>query len=182
MRLSKWNYYADFAVYPPLIAMTAVRALWHASLAVAGIALGAIALGLAAWSVLEYVLHRWVLHRIEPLRGLHELHHAHPAELIGTPAWFSAALFLMAWRGLAHWEPAFFAAALAAGLMAGYLVYTAVHAAVHHLRVRPGSWLHRAKLRHARHHQDERCNFAVSCDLWDRLLGTERMTNVTRDR
>lgn len=183
MRLSSWIYYADFAVYPPLIAALAARALWHASVAVAGIALAAIALGLAVWSALEYALHRWLLHRVEPFRALHEQHHAHPAELIGTPAWFSAALFLLAWRALAHWEPGFFAAALVAGLMAGYLVYTAMHAAVHHLRVSPGSWLYRAKLRHARHHRaDGRCNFAVSCSFWDRLLGTERVAPAHASR
>jgi sterol desaturase/sphingolipid hydroxylase (fatty acid hydroxylase superfamily) len=176
MRLSKWSYYADFALYPVWIAALATRALWHASLAAAGLALGVFALGLVAWSGLEYALHRWVLHRIEPFRRLHEQHHAHPADFIGTPVWFSAALFLIAWQALARWEPGFLAAGLAAGLMTGYLAYSSVHAAVHHRRVRSGSWLHRAKLRHARHHQAEsRCNYAVSCSFWDRVFGTERV-------
>ncbi len=183
MRLSKWGYYADFALYPVWIGALATRALWHASIAVAAIAFGAIALGLAVWGGIEYALHRWVLHRVEPFRRLHERHHAHPADFIGTPVWFSAMLFLIVWQSLARWAPGFLAAALVAGLMTGYLVYAAVHDAVHHRRVRAGSWLYRAKLRHARHHQaDARCNYAVSCSLWDRLLGTERATAIDRDR
>jgi sterol desaturase/sphingolipid hydroxylase (fatty acid hydroxylase superfamily) len=174
MEMGKWGYFADFVLYPVLIAALATRALWGASLAVSFFVLATIVAGAVAWSGLEYTMHRWVLHRIEPFRRLHDRHHARPVDLIGTPAWLSGALFLSLWQLLAHREPGFVAAGLVTGLMLGYLAYAALHHAVHHRRARPGSWLHRAKQRHARHHMTGGAiNFGVSVAVWDRMLGTE---------
>jgi sterol desaturase/sphingolipid hydroxylase (fatty acid hydroxylase superfamily) len=173
MQLSKWSYRADFAVYPLLVGAAGMQALAHAGRTQieAGIVAGLA--GLFAWTAIEYGLHRWVLHRIEPFKRMHDAHHASPSAFIGTPTWFSAALFLAAWAVLAAELPRSVAAGLAAGLMLGYLAYTLIHDAVHHRRARPGSWLQRAKLRHALHHRPgSQSNFGVSTGLWDRVMGT----------
>ena len=184
MGMTKWAYYADFVVYPVLIAGAALHALWHASSAVAALFLAAMGLGLVAWTGVEYVLHRWVLHRLPPFKRLHALHHERPFDLIGTPTWLSAALFVGLWWLLARETPAALTGGATTGLMAGYLGYVAVHDAVHHRRAQPGSWLHQAKLRHARHHQaGVACNFGVSNAWWDAALGTQAAqgTVVTKD-
>ena len=169
MVMSRWAYRADYAVYPLLIGASAALDLRAAPLHW----LAAAAAGLALWPALEYGLHRWVLHRVPPLRGLHALHHAHPAALIGTPTWVTALLFLLLWSALARGLAAPLAAGATAGLMLGYLLYAAVHDAVHHRAASPGTWLAAAKRRHAAHHRPgARCNYGVSSPFWDRLLGT----------
>ena len=168
MRLSKTGYYADFVVYPLLLVVlgwaafrtTASNQRWEGLLVfVAGVFL---------WTLLEYLLHRHILHRLKPFKGLHDLHHARPTDLVGTPTWLSVSLFaglaLLLWGS----TDAGLAGGLTAGLMLGYLWYVSVHHAVHHIKARSGSWLYRAKLRHAMHHQPGRpCNFGVTTGLWD---------------
>lgn len=174
MRLSKWSYRADFAVYPILAATAASLALAHATRAQGEAGMIALLAGVLVWTLVEYVLHRWVLHRLQPFKRLHEVHHANPSGFIGTPTWFSAALFMALWGALAATMPRAIAGGLIAGLMLGYLAYTLLHDALHHRRARPGGWLHRAKLRHARHHRPgARTDFGVSTDLWDRLFATD---------
>lgn len=173
MRLSKWGYNADFVVYPLLIGAVALRSFRPAGPAGAQAGLAAAGIGLLAWTALEYVLHRWVLHRVPPFRRLHAQHHEHQGALIGTPTWLSAPLFLALWAVLARVAPAAAAGGMAAGLMTGYLAYAFIHDAVHHRAARPGSWLFRAKLRHALHHSPgASCNFGVSSGVWDKVLGT----------
>lgn len=170
MRLSTWGYRADFFVYPALIVACATVTLWHAPQRAVEASIAAGGVGLITWTALEYALHRWLLHRVPPFSRLHALHHAHPAVMIGTPTWLSAPLFLALWAALAAESPHAVAGGLSAGLMLGYLAYTALHDALHHRQARPGSWLHRAKLRHARHHRaGARTNFGVSTGLWDRI-------------
>lgn len=176
MHLSKWGYHADFFVYPVLIATAALRSLWQAPPQAAGCWFTALAVGLLAWTALEYALHRWVLHRVPPFRRLHALHHEHPVALIGTPTWLSAPLFLSLWAVLAHEASAPTASGIATGLMVGYIAYGFVHNAVHHRLSRRGSWLHRAKERHARHHRaGSMTDFGVSTGLWDRVFGTRSL-------
>lgn len=173
MRLSNWGYHADFYVYPALIVACAMMTLWHAPARAVELSIAAVGVGLIAWTALEYALHRWLLHRVPPFSRLHALHHAHPSALIGTPTWLSAPLFLALWAVLTLGEGMFVAGGLTTGLMIGYLVYVALHDAVHHRRARPGSWLYRAKLRHARHLRPESSTeFGVSSGLWDALLHT----------
>lgn len=171
VHLTKWSYRADFAAYPVLIASALVLALPHAGQAAS--ALTALAVGWAAWTGIEYSLHRWVLHRVPPFKRMHDEHHARPAEFIGTPTWFSVMLFLAAWAALAAELPHPTAAGAAAGLMAGYLCYTLIHDAVHHRRAAPGTWLYRAKRRHALHHRPgAHGHYGVSTGFWDRVFGT----------
>lgn len=189
VRLSKWGYRADFVVYPVLIALLAVHSLWHAAPPVAGRWVGAAAAGLAAWTALEYALHRWVLHRMAPFSRLHALHHEHPGASIGTPTWLSVSLFFAVWMALAQAASMPTAGGLTTGLTLGYLAYAIVHDAVHHRRSRRGSWLHRTKVRHARHHAaHSSTDFGVSTGLWDVVLRTahrparRHATPVTAER
>lgn len=172
MVLSKWAYHADFVVYPVLVTAAVLHSDWRAGQNGWHWALAAIA-GLVAWSVIEYAIHRWVLHQVPPFNRLHALHHAQPVALIGTPTWLSAALFLGLWWVMDYTLPAGLGDGLAAGMMTGYLGYALIHDAVHHRLARRDSWLHRAKLRHARHHQSgTHCNYGVSSGLWDTVFGT----------
>lgn len=177
MQLSKWSYRADFVFYPLLVGAAGAQAMAHASRTQIEAGIAAAFAGAFAWTAIEYALHRWLLHRVQPFKRMHDAHHANPGAFIGTPTWLSAALFLGVWAALAAGLPRPVAAGLSAGLMLGYLAYTAVHDAVHHRRARPGSWLQRAKLRHALHHRPgSRSNFGVSTGLWDRVAGTARTT------
>jgi sterol desaturase/sphingolipid hydroxylase (fatty acid hydroxylase superfamily) len=138
--------------------------------------------GIAVFSLLEYVAHRFVLHRVPPFRRLHAQHHAAPTALIGTPTWLSVAIlavgvFLPLWWGAGI----NLASGFSAGLILGYLWYVSMHHAVHRWRARQGSYLYRAKLRHAVHHRAEPwCNFGVTTGLWDFLLRSRR--TPARDR
>ncbi len=174
MRLSKVGYFADFIVYPALLAMLASATLWHA---VAGERIDwmlAFGVGLGCWTLLEYILHRYVLHHARPLRQMHALHHANPAAWIGTPVWVSMCLIgglvFLPLLGMLRVE---IAGGATTGLMLGYLWYVTVHHAAHHRRARPGSYLHRAKQRHAVHHHSRKaCNFGVTTALWDIVFGS----------
>lgn len=181
MHLSKWSYRADFVVYPLLIGASLFLAAAHSTRSQGEAGLAAFLAGALLWTAIEYALHRWVLHRMEPFKGLHAAHHANPSAFIGTPTWFSAAMFLAVWAALAAEAPRAVAGGLCAGLMLGYLAYALLHDALHHRRARPGGWLHRAKLRHAHHHRPgARTDFGVSTGLWDQLFATA--TPASRQR
>ncbi|MEP7208177.1 MAG: sterol desaturase family protein [Casimicrobiaceae bacterium] len=179
MRLSKVGYYADFVVYPGLLLLTGAFAARSASVGEHIYWLLSLVVGLAVWPLLEYLAHRFILHRVPPFREWHALHHATPTGLVGTPTWLSVAIvggavFLPMWReaGLN------LASGLTTGIMLGYLWYVGVHHAVHHWRARRGSYLFRAKLRHALHHRaGAPCNFGVTTDWWDRAFGSDQRLN-----
>ena len=173
MRLTKWGYYADFVLYPALVVALSLHALWRKPSTLAGDWTLAVLGGIVTWTFLEYLLHRVVLHHIPPFKGLHNLHHARPLDLIGTPSWISAALFFGLWLVLAHEIQPYLAGGVTAGLMLGYLGYVFMHHAVHKLQSRPGSWLFDAKVRHALHHHSPApCNFGVSTGFWDTVFGS----------
>lgn len=173
MRLTKCSYYADFALYPALVAALSLHTLWRAPSNLAAQWVLAMLGGVLTWTLLEYLLHRVVLHHIQPFKRLHELHHARPLDLIGTPSWVSVTLFFAVWLTLGHETQPGVAGGMTAGLMLGYLGYVLVHWAVHSLRARPGSWLFHAKVRHALHHHAQvPCNFGVSTGAWDAVFGS----------
>ena len=179
MQLSRWSYRADFVVYPLLVALAVWLPWAHATRLQAQAGVAAMAFGWLCWTGIEYSLHRWLLHRVQPFKRLHDAHHASPSACIGTPTWLSAPLFLGVWAALAAELPHALAAGFAGGLMLGYLLYALVHDAVHHRRAKPGSWLHNAKLRHARHHRPSaRTDFGVSTGVWDRGFATASAPRV----
>ena len=174
MRMSRVGYFADFVVYPVLLAVLAWETLRHALAPQREDWMLAAGVGLGGWTLLEYALHRYVLHHAPPFRRMHALHHASPAALIGTPSWLSVSLIGgLVFLPLLHALQLDIASGATAGLMLGYLWYVGVHHAAHHRRARPGSYLHRAKQRHAlHHHSPQACNFGVTTALWDRLFGS----------
>jgi sterol desaturase/sphingolipid hydroxylase (fatty acid hydroxylase superfamily) len=180
VHLSKTSYYADFVIYPLVLmllcgvamdAATPEQSLIWACVCLAGIAL---------WTLLEYGLHRFLLHQIWPFKVMHALHHSRPSDMIGAPVWLTAALIsglilLPVW-----WQAGFnLASGLTSGLIIGYLWYVLVHHAVHHWHVRPGSYLHRARRRHAEHHYGQHpCNYGVTTAFWDRVFPCGQETHV----
>jgi sterol desaturase/sphingolipid hydroxylase (fatty acid hydroxylase superfamily) len=125
------------------------------------------------WTPIEYLLHRFVFHHVPVIAVMHDRHHRDPAALIGAPAWMSLSVGVVA-ALLPLWSLLGFglAAAVAIGLLSGYLWYVVVHYAIHHWPARAGTYLYRAKLRHAWHHRSHETNFGVTNDLWDRLFAT----------
>jgi sterol desaturase/sphingolipid hydroxylase (fatty acid hydroxylase superfamily) len=176
MRLSRIGYFADFFVYPVLLAALSWETLRHVRVVQREDWMLAFGAGLGFWTLLEYLLHRYVLHHAPPFRGMHALHHASPAALIGTPSWLSVSLIGgLVFLPLLHELQMAVASGATAGVMLGYLWYVGVHHATHHRRARPGSYLHRAKQRHAMHHHSARgCNFGVTTALWDIVFGSAR--------
>lgn len=173
MQLTKTGYYADFVVYPLLAVVLSWEGLRHTSLRGGWEWLFACAAGVMVWTLLEYLLHRYALHRLQPFQRLHDLHHARSTDLIGTPTWLSLCVF--AGFALVLWYEieAILASGLTVGLMLGYLWYVAVH----HVKAQRGSWLHRAKQRHALHHHSQQpCNFGVTTALWDIGFGSTRQS------
>jgi hypothetical protein len=94
-----------------------------------------------------------------------------PTAMIGTPTWLTAALICGCTLLPLWWIIGFnLAIGLTGGLIFGYLWYVLVHHAVHHWRTRPGTYLHRAKRRHAEHHLAVlSCHFGVKTGYWDRI-------------
>lgn len=172
MRQSKYAYYADFVVYPLVVAAILGANVWrpqaHALLAW----LVAFLLGMAAWTLIEYGLHRFVFHRFPIIAAIHDMHHENPRAYVGTPIWVSLATFGCGFIALRFELGTEAASGVTAGLMTGYLWYVVLHDAVHRRQIDHTSPLYRAKLRHARHHHGEEGNFGVITAVWDHAFGT----------
>ena len=166
-------YFADFVVCPAAIAALFAQAWRVSPQREAGDFGVALAVGVLAWTLAEYLLHRFVLHVLPPFRRLHELHHAAPRDLVGTPVWLSAALLFALFALMNRFEDATVACGVTAGVSIGYLAYVSLHCAVHHLPGLSWAWLRRLRRAHAVHHRSASpCNFGVSTPLWDVLFGT----------
>jgi sterol desaturase/sphingolipid hydroxylase (fatty acid hydroxylase superfamily) len=174
MKMSKFGYFSEFLLFPPLI-FIAILFAFHRSSPLRPIEwLFVFAFGIIAWTLVEYLLHRLLFHHAPILSIIHERHHAAPQELIGTPAWASAlvGLFVVACPAWAI-VGLYFGTAVMAGLVTGYLGYVLVHYASHHWQPYRGSYLYQARLRHARHHHLSHAgNFGVTTSLWDHIFGT----------
>lgn len=175
VQLNRWNYYADFVIYPVAVVLLVFLALrvtpdaewWRCGLLVFA--------GLVAWTFAEYSLHRFVLHCIPRIRDMHEAHHRDPHALTGTPAFVSASAYLFLLLPPLWWGGGLaFACSLTAGILFGHLWYVTVHHLVHHRGARRGSLLSTLKRRHALHHHvTSDGNFGVTSGFWDRVFGTD---------
>lgn len=174
MKMSKLGYFFEFVLFPPFVlvaTLLAFRSSIPPQPVIWTIVFGA---GLAAWTLIEYWLHRVLFHHAPILSRIHERHHHSPQELIGTPAWASVLISVVAVAG-PSWAVLGFdlGTAATAGLVSGYLWYVFVHYATHHWRPHRDSYLYRARLRHARHHHlSHSGNFGVTTGLWDHVFGT----------
>jgi sterol desaturase/sphingolipid hydroxylase (fatty acid hydroxylase superfamily) len=173
MRLSKAGYYADYVVYPVLLLPLAAVAVVDRTLEERAAWCIALCGGVIAFTLLEYLTHRVLLHGVPPFSGLHDVHHRSPTADIGIPTWLSAAFGGAVFASLYLGAGLNLASGLTAGLILGYLWFGLLHHAVHRWRARDGSYLHRAKRRHSRHHHERQPgNFGVTTAYWDRLFGT----------
>lgn len=174
MKMSKLGYFFEFLLFPPLMIVAIMFAFRSPIGRQPVIWVAVFAAGLAAWTLIEYWLHRVFFHHAPILSQIHERHHNSPQDLIGTPAWASFLIGLVAvaipsWVALGY----DLGTAATAGLVTGYLWYVFVHYATHHWRPRHGSYLYRARLRHALHHHlSHDGNFGVTTGIWDRVFGT----------
>jgi hypothetical protein len=176
VHLSRAGYYADFVFYPILLLLLGGAAMASDTFSQGIEWAFACLIGVAIWTLLEYGMHRVIFHHTWPFRKFHDLHHAKPTALIGTPTWLTATL-MCGCALLPLWREAGFniASGLTSGLISGYLWYVSVHHAVHHWRTHPGSYLHRAKRRHAEHHHSRHpCHFGVTTGYWDRIFHSAR--------
>lgn len=174
MKMSKFGYFSEFFLFPPLVLVATLFA-FHCSIPPQPVMLVAVyGVGLVGWTLSEYLLHRVLFHHAPILSRMHERHHHSPQDLIGTPAWVSVLTGLIAVAG-PSWVALGFnlGTAATAGFVSGYLWYVFVHYATHHWRLRRSTYLYRARLRHARHHAlSHSGNFGVTTGVWDRVFGT----------
>ncbi len=174
MKMSKFGYFSEFLLFPPLVLVAILLAFRGPIPSRPAIWAIVYAGGLIGWTLIEYLLHRVLFHHAPILSEIHARHHQSPQDLIGTPAWASALIGLIAIASPA-WATLGFGlgTAATAGLATGYLWYVFVHYATHHWRLRRGSYLYRARLRHARHHHlSQGGNFGVTTGVWDQIFGT----------
>ena len=170
MLLSKAAYYADFYVYPIVIAALAAAGLLlpGAGWTRAAAWLGALLAGLVVWTLIEYAMHRVALHRMGFFIPMHDEHHTAPLAYVGTPTWMTisvllAAFFVPAWI----WWSFIVASGLTVGIMSGYFWYGALHHLIHHPRYRV-PLVGRLRTWHLRHHYSKKAgNFGVTTTLWD---------------
>jgi len=174
MKMSKIGYFSEFLLFPPLVVVAMIQ-VFRGPVPPSPILLALVfAAGLVGWTLIEYLLHRALFHHAPIIAPIHERHHHSPQDFIGTPAWASVLIALIAAAipsiALLGFD---FGTALTAGLVAGYLWYVFVHYTTHHWRPRKGSYFYRARLRHARHHHHALAgNFGVTTDVWDHVFGT----------
>jgi sterol desaturase/sphingolipid hydroxylase (fatty acid hydroxylase superfamily) len=174
MKMSKLGYFSEFLLFPPLLIAAAFLAYRQAPAWQPLVWLVVYGASLASWTLIEYLLHRLFFHHAPILKDIHERHHHSPDELIGTPAWASVLIALVA-VALPAWLLLGFdlGTAATAGLASGYLWYVFVHYATHQWRPRRGSYLYRARLRHVLHHHlSHDANFGVTTGIWDHVFGT----------
>jgi len=185
VHLSKTSYYADFVIYPLVLMLLGGVAMNTATPEQRLIWVCVCLAGIVLWTLLEYGFHRILLHRVWPFKVMHALHHARPTAMIGTPVWLTAALICGCVLLPLWWQIGFnLASGMTSGLIIGYFWYVLVHHAVHHWHVRPGSYLHRVKRRHAVHHfARSPCNFGVTTAFWDRVFtGGQEIHFVSREK
>ncbi len=183
MKLSKLGYFFEFLLFPPLFlvaTLTAFRSPFQLQPISGIIGYGS---GFFGWTLIEYLLHRVLFHHAPILSQIHARHHECPQELIGTPAWVSLALGLIA-AGVPSWVILGFGrgTAVTGGIFTGYLWYVFVHYAIHHWQARRNSYFYRARLRHVlHHHRSHDSNFGVTTGLWDYIFGTTFERTIQND-
>ena len=175
MKMSKFGYFSEFLLFPPLILLATLVAFRSSNPPQPVVWALVFVAGLFVWTFIEYLLHRVLFHHAPVLSLIHGRHHRSPQDLIGTPAWASVLLGVIA-VACPSWALFGFnlATAATAGLGTGYLWYVLVHYATHHWQLPRDSYLYQARLRHARHHHhlSHGRNFGVTTSFWDHVFGT----------
>lgn len=175
MQLSKFDYYLDYYVYPPVIGALGLAAVFHHGARDILVWLAAMLGGMVFWTLFEYLVHRIALHQYGVFVAAHAMHHAAPRAYIGTPTWISlptltGGIFLPLWLTCGFQ----IASGALAGVMIGYTWYGLLHHLIHHWRSPPAlAYLRNLQARHMRHHYSPKGgNFGVTTGLWDWLFGS----------
>jgi sterol desaturase/sphingolipid hydroxylase (fatty acid hydroxylase superfamily) len=171
---NQFAYYADFVVYPSVVFGLIVAYFSYGYDGRPLIWLASVPIGIFVWTLAEYVIHRAILHHVVFIRDMHDRHHRAPTELIDTPIWLSFSFMLLGVL-MPSWLAFGFgvASGFTIGMTLGYLIYGLMHHAMHHWRIPHGTYLYRAKRRHAQHHAStDEGNYGVSSPLWDYVFGT----------
>lgn len=173
MVLNRFLYFGDFVAGPVVVLLLALMAVHYGGTSVLAVWFAACFTGLASWTLFEYVIHRWVYHRVPGIKKYHDAHHDAPLEMIGAPSFVSMAI-IMALCFLPLMPLGFAkAGGYASGVILGYMGYMIVHHATHHWELRPGSWMHQARVHHMAHHFARvEGNYGIVTSFWDRVFGT----------
>ncbi len=171
-------------IYVPVIFYFLYRSVFVVQLSFASIFV-LIIFGVFVWTLTEDSLHRFVFHhkfsspfgeRIHFI--FHGVHHDYPMDsrrLVMPPsvsiplaALFYYSFFLIFGSSLV--APFF------VGFLTGYIFYDMTHYAVHHFNIHNKFWL-ALKKHHIRHHfQDPDKGYGVSSPMWDKIIGTDFLT------
>ena len=171
-------------IYVPVIFYFLYRSVFVVQLSFASIFV-LIIFGVFVWTLTEDSLHRFVFHhkfsspfgeRIHFI--FHGVHHDYPMDsrrLVMPPSvsiplatLFYYLFFLIFGSSLV--APFF------VGFLTGYIFYDMTHYAVHHFNIHNKFWL-ALKKHHIRHHfQDPDKGYGVSSPMWDKIIGTDFLT------
>ena len=165
MQLSKFDYYCDYVIYPPVIGALATVAVVHHGARDIQMWVATMLGGIALWTLFEYLVHRIALHRYGMFVAAHAMHHAAPRAYIGTPTWISlptyaSSIFLPLWL-LCGFNVA---SGTFAGVLIGYTWYGLLHHLIHHMNIPTRlAYLRNLQARHMRHHRSPKAgNFGVT--------------------
>jgi len=178
------GYYADFIVYPLVIAGLTGATFLSTDRVDPLLWMAALLAGIFVWTLAEYLIHRFILHNVVYFRDLHGMHHDTPTALIGTPVWMSLILLFVGVLLPSWWLLGVgLGSGFSVGMTLGYLAYTFAHHVLHHWKMTPGTYLYRLKHKHALHHfRHEDGNFGVTSLFWDHVFGTALTSAKARER
>jgi sterol desaturase/sphingolipid hydroxylase (fatty acid hydroxylase superfamily) len=172
MPINKFLYFGDFLAIPLAVIVLAYFASTAGGLWTAPDFGVSLLTGLATWTLVEYAVHRFVYHHAPLFSALHDSHHQAPNAFIGVPSFVSSGFIIVVCYFPVRMFDDVAASGFTSGMLLGYAAYMFVHHATHHLAIRPGDWLYKARVRHMAHHYHDNANFGVSTGLWDWVFNT----------
>lgn len=160
VRLTKYEYYADFFITPPitlaLILSSTITPDWCVK----------VILGFIGWSLVEYLIHRFISHKAPLLKEWHFLHHSNQTDYIAVHPILTVSLYAFFWAIFG-----FGSNPLMIGYYLGYILYSILHTMFHYSVIKPGHPLYQIKLNHIAHHRKD-VNFGVTTPFWDHVFRT----------
>ena len=153
MKMSKLGYFSEFLLFPPLVLVATLFAFRSSTPPQPLLWASVYGAGFVAWTLFEYLLHRvlFITRRCSRRSTIATInrHETLSARRPGPAPWSD-------WSRLPARPGRLLGfglgTAATAGLVTGYLWYVFVHYATHHWQPRRGSYIYRARLRHAGHH------------------------------